>query len=215
MDYYLAVNNNEDFNKYITKISKNTYKTIKNKSTEKAKTIISILSNLQTRYKIFKPHILNKIKHPDLVSVDKIARHFPLFTPLAKSIVTSEYGMRKHPLKRKTRMHNGIDIAGPKKSIVYSSGQGIVEKAEFSKSYGHFILINHRYKFKTRYAHLAKILVKKGDVVMPAQSIGIQGNSGYAKKEHLHFEVIHEDKTLNPWNFIKYDYQHCSAKAKK
>ena len=204
-DYFLVINDQNCYEQYIKKLAKANYQIIEKKSKEKAKKLSAILKDLQNRYKIFHPNFIKDINTKDLIALDETAKHIPLFKPLPNSIVTSSFGMRKHPIKCKRYMHNGIDIAGPKKSFVYAAAEGIVEKAEFSKSYGYNILIKHKYNFKTRYAHLSKLLVKKGDIILTAKHIGNQGATGATKREHLHFEIIHNNKHLNPWNFIKYD----------
>lgn len=204
-EYFAAIADAKHLNEYIQKLSKANPQSIKQKSIVKAEKLRSIFKTLQNQYKINHQDFTLYSNSHNLVKLDNIAKNIPLLKPITNSVVTSHFGMRKHPTKRKKCMHKGIDMVGPKKSQIYAAADGVVEKAEFSKSYGYFILIKHKYNFQTRYAHLSKITVKKGDLIALSQHIGYQGATGCTKREHLHFEVIHNNKCINPWNFIKYN----------
>ena len=89
---------------------------------------------------------------------------------------------------------------------IYSTGDGVVAKVEKNKSgYGNNVLIDHGYGYKTRYAHLHTIKVKKGEKVKRGQEIGTMGNTGKSTAPHLHYEVIKNNKTVNPINFFYND----------
>jgi len=117
----------------------------------------------------------------------------PLIKPIqSKDIYTfsSEYGMRIDPFDSLLRWHEGIDIVAKFKTPVLASGWGHVEKVIRSNyGYGKRILINHGYGYKSFYAHLNIIYVKKGDIVKRGQIIGRVGNSGRSTGTHLHYEV--------------------------
>ena len=82
----------------------------------------------------------------------------------------------------------------------------MVIKVEKNKSgYGNNILIDHGYGYKTRYAHLHSFKVKKGQKVKRGQEIGSMGNTGKSTAPHLHYEVIKNNKTVNPINFFYND----------
>ncbi|MDA0241652.1 MAG: M23 family metallopeptidase, partial [Proteobacteria bacterium] len=97
----------------------------------------------------------------------------------------------------------GLDLGAPMRSMIYAPAPGVVTKAGWKGRYGRVIEITHGSGFKTRYAHLHKILVKPGDKVDYRTKIGLVGNSGRSTGAHLHYEVVHNGKALNPWMFIK------------
>ena len=120
--------------------------------------------------------------------------------------ISSHYGQRTDPFYKVTKFHNGIDFSGPEGIGIYASGDGNVIKVERNKSgYGNNIIIDHGYGYKTRYAHLKDIKVKKGDKVKRGQEIGTMGNTGKSTAPHLHYEVIKNNKTVNPINFFYND----------
>lgn len=133
--------------------------------------------------------------------IDKMARNLPIFAPVKQAQISSKFGRRK--LKgRKRCMHKGLDLVGVKNGRIYSSANGKVLESTYSRSYGHYILIQHKDNLKTRYAHLKRSMVSRGQYVRQGEVIGIQGSTGRSTKDHLHFEVILGKKHLNPINFI-------------
>ena len=117
--------------------------------------------------------------------------------------ISSHYGQRTDPFYKVTKFHNGIDFSGPEGIGIYASGDGTVVKVERNKSgYGNNIVIDHGYGYKTRYAHLKDIKVKKGSKVKRGQEIGTMGNTGKSTAPHLHYEVLKNDKAVNPINFF-------------
>lgn len=100
---------------------------------------------------------------------------------------SSPPGMRKHPISRKRKMHAGWDLAAPIGTPVMAAADGVVEKAGRSGGYGNLIILKHG-RLQTRYGHLSKILVKKGQAVKLGQVIGKVGSTGYSTGPHLHFE---------------------------
>ena len=117
--------------------------------------------------------------------------------------ISSHYGQRTDPFYKVTKFHNGIDFSGPEGIGIYASGDGTVVKVERNKSgYGNNIVIDHGYGYKTRYAHLKEIKVKKGSKVKRGQEIGTMGNTGKSTAPHLHYEVLKNDKAVNPINFF-------------
>ncbi len=115
------------------------------------------------------------------------------------------FGMRFHPLLGFIRPHKGLDFTAPKGSPVYATGDGKVEYAEYSDSFGQVVYLNHGYSFQTRYAHLTKFIVTKGETVKRGQVIGFVGNSGLSVSDHLHYEVLYQGIQINPINFFQRD----------
>lgn len=110
---------------------------------------------------------------------------------------------RLHPILRIVRPHNGIDLGGKTGDPVFATGDATVAMTESrARGYGKQILLDHEFGYKTRYAHLSKILVKPGQKVVRGQLIGEVGNTGISTSAHLHYEVIHKGKPVNPINYF-------------
>ena len=117
--------------------------------------------------------------------------------------ISSHYGYRTDPFYKVQKLHSGIDFAGPIGTHIYCTGDGVVEKVTKGNSgYGNNIVVNHGYGYKTRYAHINKAYVKEGQRVKRGEHIADMGNSGKSTAPHLHYEVIKNDKTINPVNFF-------------
>lgn len=117
--------------------------------------------------------------------------------------ISSHYGQRTDPFYKVTKFHGGIDFSGPVGIGIYATADGTVIKIEKNKGgYGNCILIDHGYGYKTRYAHLNTFKVKKGDKVKRGQEIATMGNTGKSTAPHLHYEVIKNNKTVNPIHFF-------------
>ncbi len=115
------------------------------------------------------------------------------------------FGLRFHPLLGYVRPHKGLDFTAPKGSPVYATGDGKVEYAEYSDSFGNVVYLNHGYDFQTRYAHLTRFIVSQGELVKRGQVIGFVGNSGLSVSAHLHYEVLYNGVQINPINFFQRD----------
>ncbi len=143
----------------------------------------------------------------ELGYVDYLAQHVPIFFPQGQSRLTSAFGMRKHPISKKYKFHSGADFVASKGSPIYAAADGNVFSAHKQPGYGNVVTISHGHHFKTKYAHLCKMLVKKGDNVIRGQKIALQGCSGNSTAEHLHFEVIVKGKAVNPLDFVERGYK--------
>ena len=140
----------------------------------------------------------------NLLSIYKDAlQNIPLKPPMEHYYVSSPYGPRKHPVTGKYRMHHGIDLAGTWQENVSVSADGTVVFAGYHGSFGKVIRIKHNYGIMTTYGHLAKINVKRGDLVSEGQVIGKMGRTGKVKGAHLHYEISVNGKSQNPATYIK------------
>ncbi len=140
----------------------------------------------------------------NLLSIYKDAlQNIPLKPPMEHYYVSSPYGPRKHPVTGKYRMHHGIDLAGTWQENVSVSADGTVVFAGYHGSFGKVIRIKHNYGIMTTYGHLAKINVRRGDLVNEGQVIGKMGRTGKVKGAHLHYEISVNGKSQNPATYIK------------
>jgi murein DD-endopeptidase MepM/ murein hydrolase activator NlpD len=125
----------------------------------------------------------------------------PLGRPINTKI-SSPFGRRADPLNRKRAFHSGIDFKGNTGDKIRSTGDAVVKKASYDRGYGYNIVLSHGNGYETMYAHLSKRLVKRGDRVKRGQIIGLVGNSGRSTGSHLHYEVRHYGKAVNPMKFM-------------
>ena len=121
-------------------------------------------------------------------------------TPINGARLSSGYGNRKHPILGYTKMHRGLDFAAPLGTPVFAAGDGVVEKAGWNGSYGRYIRIRHTGTYKTAYAHLSRFNknVRIGKRVLQGKTIGYVGSSGRSTGPHLHYEVLRNNKQINP-----------------
>ena len=116
------------------------------------------------------------------------------------------FGMRMHPILKVRRMHNGLDIVTGTGTPVYAPGGGTVEFVGRRGGYGLTLEIDHGFGYKTLYAHLSKIHVKRGQKIERGDLVADTGNSGrLSTGPHLHYEIRHNGIALNPVNFIYED----------
>jgi murein DD-endopeptidase MepM/ murein hydrolase activator NlpD len=115
-----------------------------------------------------------------------------------KGVVTSHYGWRDG------RIHKGIDIDLNKGDKVCAAFDGKVRFAKRQGGFGNVVILMHPNGLETVYAHLSRIKVKEGDVVLSGQIIGLGGNTGHSSGSHLHFELRYKGHALNPATFISF-----------
>ena len=125
-------------------------------------------------------------------------KKFLLRAPLTSMRITSRFGWRKHPISKKKQFHYGVDYGAPRGTPVWAVADGVVSRAGSAKGYGKLVTIKHRGGISTRYGHLSKISVKRGQKVRQRQMIGRVGRTGYATGPHLHFELRVDGKAINP-----------------
>ena len=130
----------------------------------------------------------------------KSIRKHLMRTPVQGARLTSKFGVRKHPILGYSKMHRGVDFAAKRGTPIMAAGDGRITFAGRNGSFGRFIEIKHLNNFKTRYAHMYKFAkgIKKGRIVKQGDVIGYVGNSGRSTGPHLHYEVKHKNRTINP-----------------
>ena len=122
----------------------------------------------------------------------------PSRMPLDDAKLTSDYGMRTHPVLGVRRNHKGVDLAQPSGTPVYATADGFVTKAEPFSSYGNYIQIEHGGDMQTRYAHLSGYAIAAGQYVTKGQLIGFVGSTGRSTGPHLHYEVRVAGEAVDP-----------------
>ena len=127
-------------------------------------------------------------------------RRVPNILPvsLEEGWVSSEFGMRIHPITKKRAMHYGIDLAVDEGVPVKAAADGEVIFSGNSGNYGNLVKIDHGNGIETRYAHNSVLKVKAGDFVRRGQVISLAGHTGRATGDHLHYEVRVNGEAVNP-----------------
>lgn len=125
-------------------------------------------------------------------------------TPLDIVRISSHFNPRRlHPVFKSRRPHNGTDYAAPRGTPVYATGAGRVIASSYSKPNGNYVFIQHGERYVTRYLHLTKRKVKKGQRVQQRQVIGTVGSTGYANGPHLHYEFLVDGRHRNPSTIVR------------
>ncbi|MGB5179265.1 MAG: M23 family metallopeptidase [Gammaproteobacteria bacterium] len=137
-----------------------------------------------------------------LMSRSLSERVMPSGRPVEDGWLSSRYGKRNDPFTGKQDFHKGLDFAGKQGSEVIAVGDGVVSWAGKKSGYGKLIEINHGNGYTTRYGHNQSHMVKVGDTVKKGQQIALMGSTGRSTGPHVHFEVLHNGKSVNPSSFI-------------
>lgn len=149
---------------------------------------------------------------------EKFSTAIPAIWPIDRTKLRNKigaFGYRIHPIYHRWKFHSGVDMPGNIGDPIYATGDGVVIYTERSRArvdYGTQILVDHGFGYRTRYAHLDKILVERGDSVKRGQIIGELGNTGASTAPHLHYEVIYMRSFVNPVNYFD---KNMSAEAYK
>jgi murein DD-endopeptidase MepM/ murein hydrolase activator NlpD len=132
------------------------------------------------------------------------AKAIPTTMPVETGYYSSNFGYRIDPFNGRSAFHTGVDFISSIGSPILAAAGGVVAVAELHSEYGKMVDVNHDNGLTTRYAHLSKILVKAGDIVLKGQHIGDLGGTGRATGPHLHFEVRENGVPLNPNRFLHF-----------
>ncbi len=121
----------------------------------------------------------------------------------AAGLLSKRFGLITQPLLMITKMHQGVDFDGATGDAIVAAASGTVVVADARGAYGKVVRIDHGGGWQTAYAHLAQIDVVSGSCVAEGQRIGGRGSTGLSVGPHLHFEVIHDGKAVDPAPLIR------------
>ena len=116
--------------------------------------------------------------------------------------ITSEYGMRVHPITGAYKLHTGTDIGAPMGANFVAAAKGVVVKAEMTPAYGNMVIIDHGGGVQTLYAHGSEIVVQVGQEVEAGTPVLKVGSTGYSTGPHAHFEIRINGQTVNPMEYL-------------
>jgi len=123
--------------------------------------------------------------------VDRVAR------------LTSSFGVRKDPFTKRPAMHQAVDIGSGYGAPIVATADGVVTYSGRKSGYGRVVIVDHGHGFTTKYAHLSKTLVKKGQEIKKGDNVGGMGSSGRSTGPHLHYEILFQDRAYDPSKFLK------------
>ena len=119
--------------------------------------------------------------------------------------LTSEFGMRWHPILGGRHQHMGVDLAGPVGTPVHATADGVVGRADWFSGYGLYIALEHGGELETRYGHMSRLNVAAGQIVHKGDVIGYIGTTGRTTGPHLHYEVRIAGTAVNPIPYMQGD----------
>lgn len=128
---------------------------------------------------------------------------YPAGFPAEKGWLSSRFGVRTDPFTGRPSHHDGVDIAGKRGSNILAVAAGVVTWSGDRYGYGNLVEINHGNGYVTRYAHNQKNLVQVGDTIKKGQAVALMGSSGRSTGPHVHFEVLHNGRAVNPVKHVR------------
>ena len=134
----------------------------------------------------------------------KQPQYFVKTPPIDKGWLSSDYGLRRDPFSGRKSMHSGLDFAGKAGASILAVADGTVSFSGKRGGYGNVVEITHSQGLVTRYAHCKKLIAKVGDKVKAEQVIATMGSTGRSTGPHVHFEVLKNNKQVNPNQYLRH-----------
>jgi murein DD-endopeptidase MepM/ murein hydrolase activator NlpD len=128
----------------------------------------------------------------------RYAVSIPVGLPVAATALTSGFGWRRHPVIGGLRAHSGVDLAAPVGSPIVAASDGVVSTADWQGGYGLLVSLDHGGGVQTRYGHMSRVNVARGQRVHRGDVIGFVGSTGLSTGPHLHYEVRVNGRAVNP-----------------
>jgi len=188
---YIAVHNNETIN--LVQETKDEFAEIRTLLEEMTSSIPLTISKAK------QAHPLQMQKA--VLSASKQATS--IMWPTLSKVITSSFGYRTDPFNGSSAFHSGIDIAGNIGDPVYAAQDGEVTTVEQKGARGKYIIIKHKTGLETWYMHLSGMNVSTGEKVRKGQQIGRLGSTGRSTGPHLHFQVVKQNKPINPLGYVQ------------
>lgn len=141
------------------------------------------------------------------VSHSKLLVELPTLWPVAGGVgrITTYFGPAIQPFTHEMYLHLGVDIAYAWGTPILAAADGkVIERGYEALGYGNYVVIQHRYGFYTKYAHMEKIYVREGDQVKQGQTIGLMGSTGLSTGPHVHFEVHLGSEVVDPMRYLDF-----------
>lgn len=158
-----------------------------------------LLDNLNQKSKNLETQVL--VLKDNALEQNLFLSSMPTAWPV-RGYLGSAFGFRPDPVSGHREFHEGLDICAPIGTQVQAPADGVVVFAGAQRGYGYTIVISHKYGITTRYAHLSAFNIKVGQRTKKHDIIGYIGNTGRTTGPHLHFEVLIENRPVNPARFL-------------
>ena len=140
----------------------------------------------------------------EVTALDNAVKSLPTGHPVgAETYRTSGFGLRSDPFTKRPTMHHGLDFGGQRLTPIVATAEGVISYVGRRGAYGRVVEIDHGHGFKTRYAHLHKTFVKRGQKVDKGFKVGGMGSTGRSTANHLHYEVHFQGRAYDPSKFLK------------
>jgi murein DD-endopeptidase MepM/ murein hydrolase activator NlpD len=146
--------------------------------------------------------LMQVIQETDTEFSSLLAFKIPILNPLSKTRLTSNFGLRIHPLLGYTKFHTGIDLAAKLNQAVYAPADGIVSEIGFNNALGRYIRVKHLLGFESVYGHLQGFQARLHQQVYQGQIIGYCGSSGHTTGVHLHYGLLRYQRYINPSHLL-------------
>ncbi len=159
---------------------------------------LGVLSLLQTAVSSLPATATPTLTGTIVSASSRVAFVYPVMGPR----MSSDFGVRTHPIKKVRRHHDGIDLAAPVGAPIRAIAEGQVMYADPHGGYGRYIVIRHLNGFTSHYGHCEKVDVAPGAAVVAGQIIGTVGNSGVSTGPHLHFEIRQNGTAQDPERYL-------------
>lgn len=140
-----------------------------------------------------------------LESANDQIRTTPSLRPVTVGFVSSRFGWRMDPISGRRAMHRGVDFSARMGTPVYATADGVVTYSGVERTYGNVVEISHGSGFVTRFAHLQRRLVQKGQKVTRGDVVGRVGSTGRSTFSHLHYEIERNGERVDPLRFVLVD----------
>jgi murein DD-endopeptidase MepM/ murein hydrolase activator NlpD len=138
-----------------------------------------------------------------LADLMRLVRSMPLGRPLPEYEVVSGFGPRRDPFNNQPAWHNGVDLRAEAGTPVTTTAPGVVTMAETNGEFGNLVEVAHGFGLRTRYGHLSRITVARGDRIEAGQTVGLVGSTGRSTGPHLHYEILFQQASLDPLKFLE------------
>ena len=132
-----------------------------------------------------------------------LMKQLPLAAPLNEIRISSGFGRRRDPFNNRLAMHPGLDFANRSRSAIHVTAPGTVAFVGWNGGYGKTVEVDHGLGIRTRYAHMSRIFVKRGQKLEFREKVGLVGSTGRSTSSHLHYEILVDGQQLDPANFLR------------
>lgn len=196
----LSINTQVAIRSTFQKIGETDLRDLQQKKKPNLLLVLATVFLLSVSFYIYQNYFYSEYVDPIEIKAENKLETEPEGWPLNKSItvISSNFGLRKHPILNTDIHHNGIDIKAKIGTPVLATGAAVVIKTGYNKNAGKFVILKHNDRYSTQYYHLSSIDVQQCEMVIKGSIIGKVGNSGMSTSPHLHYEIMDGGTCIDP-----------------